>query len=222
MDLYSLNNALLLTNLDRMYPTELVIPAGQTVNIKAGDTGFLIVTTGVAEIVTNDHSHRLKAHMFASVVGPAIVKDMTGLCAVRRAYRGLMLFGGPVEDTGRLRYIDGCLDTLLVSPPVKGDPCLNLLHIPQGVSQTAHTHPSVRLGCVLAGEGHCVTTDGKMPLTPGEIFVLPAEEVHSFHTTNKDVLIVVYHPDSDFGPTNEAHPMLNKTFVDGKSARRDF
>jgi hypothetical protein len=44
--------------------------------------------------------------------------------------------GGPCEAFGRLRYIDGCSDSLLVGPAVRGDPCLNHLHFPPGVSQT--------------------------------------------------------------------------------------
>ena len=38
------------------------------------------------------------------------------------------VFGGPVEPKGRLRYIDGCSDTVLASPPRLGDP-LSLIHI---------------------------------------------------------------------------------------------
>ena len=31
--------------------------------------------------------------------------------------------------------------------------------------------------------------------------------------------VIAYHPDSDFGPTHEVHPMINRTIVDGVSAR---
>jgi hypothetical protein len=40
--------------------------------------------------------------------------------------------GGPIEETGRLRYIDGRTDSLLIPPVLRGDACLNLLHIPPG------------------------------------------------------------------------------------------
>lgn len=33
--------------------------------------------------------------------------------------------------------------------------------------------------------------------------------------------IVVYHPDSDFGPTDEAHPMVNRTIINGVSVAGD-
>ena len=27
--------------------------------------------------------------------------------------------------------------------------------------------------------------------------------------------VIAYHPDSDFGPTDDDHPMVNRTIVDG-------
>ena len=45
-------------------------------------------------------------------------------------------------------------DTLLLAPPKLTDPCLNLLHFPPGITQTAHSHPSLRSwGCQLAEFG---------------------------------------------------------------------
>jgi hypothetical protein len=32
--------------------------------------------------------------------------------------------------------------------------------------------------------------------------------------------VVAYHPDSDFGPQDEDHPMINRTIVDGVSASK--
>ena len=28
--------------------------------------------------------------------------------------------------------------------------------------------------------------------------------------------VIAYHPDSDWGPTDETHPMVNRTFVEGQ------
>lgn len=76
---------------------------------------------------------------------------------MRRAnWCGLSLLGGPVEHKGRLRYIDQCSDTALIQPVRRGNPCLNLLYFPAGVYQTAHTHPSDRLGLVPSGRGTCI------------------------------------------------------------------
>jgi len=126
--------------------------------------------------------------------------------------------GGPVEETGRLKYIDGCTDSLLVSPVKKGESCLNLLHFPPGIEQTAHTHPSERCGVILSGKGICRTPEGNWPLVPGMGWMLPPDWVHSFHTDDSDLLLVAWHPDSDFGPEDHCHPMLNRTIVDGVSA----
>jgi hypothetical protein len=32
------------------------------------------------------------------------------------------------------------------------------------------------------------------------------------------MVVMAYHPDSDFGPEDENHPMINRTIVDGMSA----
>jgi len=66
-------------------------------------------------------------------------------------------FGGPLEATGRLRYVDGCSDTLLVCPPRLGEPCLNHLHIPPHTQQSEHFHPSLRIGVIARGAGVCHT-----------------------------------------------------------------
>ena len=45
------------------------------------------------------------------------------------------------------------------------------------------------------------------------MFCLPEGDVHSFKTSTQIMDIIAYHPDSDFGPTDENHPMLNKTLI---------
>jgi quercetin dioxygenase-like cupin family protein len=126
--------------------------------------------------------------------------------------------GGPIEATGRLRYIDGCTDSLLIPPWRKGEACLNLLHIPPGTEQTIHTHPSDRIGVVVRGNGQCVTPDGTVDLVPGLIWRITADGLHRFRTEGDAISIVAWHPDSDWGATDQQHPMLRKTFVDGVSA----
>lgn len=135
------------------------------------------------------------------------------------AHHGLPMMGGPIEKTGRLQYIDGCTDTILYPPPLKGDPCLNHLHFPPGVDQTRHFHPSSRCGIVTSGLGLCVADTGTTELTPGQIFYLPKNLRHKFVTGEKNVLNVVsFHPDSDWGPTHEVHPMINRTWMDQKNS----
>lgn len=160
-------------------------------------------------------TYPLGAGMFASVPGALVVNGTAGagLVITHAGYDGLFQLGGPIEDKGRLRYIDGCTDSLLLAPPVLGDPCLNHLHIPAGTTQTRHVHPSIRVGMVVRGEGVCVTPERELSLHPGLAFMIPAEQLHSFHTKASSLDVVVYHPDSDTGPTHEDHPMLNRTLI---------
>ena len=50
---------------------------------------------------------------------------------------------------------------------------------------------------------------------PGLIFVIPPDSLHRFRTTNESMDVIAYHPDSDWGPTHEDHPMVNRTLVGG-------
>ena len=148
------------------------------------------------------------------------VEGGAGLWVKCAGHRGLFVVGGPVESAGRLRYINGCSDTVLVAPLVRGDPCLNFLHIPPGVVQSDHEHPSLRAGLVLHGDGVCVVegTD-RLPLSGGTVFVLEPGTVHRFESGSLPLDIVAWHPDSDFGPTDEDHPMLNRTLQPGTDRR---
>lgn len=156
--------------------------------------------------------------MYAAVPGAGRVQGRA-LVITRHEYRGLLCFGGPVEACGRLRYIDGCSDSLLIAPVLRGDACLNHLHFPPGIDQTAHTHPSVRIGLVIRGRGECVTPAGVVPLQPGLLFAIVPDGLHKFRTGAESMDVIAYHPDSDCGPSDEDHPMLNRTLVDGVSAR---
>lgn len=134
----------------------------------------------------------------------------------RVGWLGLRAMGGPVETLGRLRYIDTCSDTLLAPPPVRGDPCMNLLHFPAGIVQTEHQHPSTRSGIVIRGAGWCETPYGRSRLVPGLVFYIPKDGLHRFVTEDQTMDVIAYHPDSDWGPTDETHPMVNRTLVEGQ------
>lgn len=137
---------------------------------------------------------------------------------LRYGFRGIDMVGQS-EKNGRLSYIDGCTDSLLVMPPRLGDPCLNYLHFPMGIDQTQHLHPSIRMGIVIGGKGEAFQKpEGKREgweedLTKGMMFCLEEGEVHSFRTAESYMDIIAYHPDSDFGPTDTNHPMLNRTYI---------
>ena len=187
-------------------------------------THFGVVIEGKIKIITEERIRNLESGDFFSVKGKATIKSFgKGMISSAFGYLGLNVFGGPIEDVGRLRYIDGCTDTLLVPPIRLGDPCFNHLHFPSGIIQTPHTHPSVRTGVVLRGAGICrvFTNCGKKytyPLVPGYAFVIETETLHSFDTEEKSLDIIAFHPDSDTGMTDDDHPMVNRTIVGGISA----
>jgi quercetin dioxygenase-like cupin family protein len=155
----------------------------------------------------------------------ARVQGGAGLLIVSHEHHPIFLLGGPVEQRGRLPYIDGCTDSLLLAPPLKGDPCFNHLHFPPRTLQTQHTHPSARVGAVIRGSGVCVFVSDtgrecRTALKPGVTFVIPAHAIHAFETQEETMDVVAWHPDSDFGPANDDHPMVNRTMVRGVSAAK--
>ncbi len=184
-----------------------------------GATHFGYVHEGKCRVSSASGQFSLAPGMVFSIPGEGTVSgNSKGIVVSRFGYRGFFQIGGPVEYQGRLKYIDGCTDSLLVPPVMLGDPCLNLLYFPPGINQTQHTHPSMRVGIVASGSGACVTPAGTIALVPGQAFVIHAEGVHSFSTFDEPMRIIAYHPDSDFGPTHEDHPMINRTIVNGQSA----
>lgn len=157
------------------------------------------------------------------------VADARVVAVQRLGHRALCAAGGPIESRGRLRYIDHCSDTLLAPPARAGDPCLNLLHFPTGIEQTFHHHPTVRAGVVARGGGWCElpgnsvddrrlgfprTEPELVELAAGTFWIIPAGCVHRFLTRDDERMdVIAYHPDSDWGPTDEQHPMLNRTWA---------
>lgn len=192
-------------------------------SIEEEGTTLGFVVKGTTNITTyhadTPQSFNLIEGMYFSVPGAVSVTGGHGILISSLHYHGQFMLGGPIEKRGRLSYIDGCSDSLIVPPTVKGNPCLNHLHLPPGTRQTRHTHPSVRVGVIMNGEGYCIVpehkdgtgSDLKIPLTPGQIFVIPQGRHHSFFTDNRPMDVIAYHPDSDIGPTDEDHPMINRT-----------
>lgn len=168
--------------------------------------------------------HVLTAGMYASVPGKCEVRPVgqdlsRGMVVSALGWLGMMVLGGPLEERGRLRYIDGCTDSLLVPPVRLGDPCLNGLWFPMLTRQTTHTHPSVRIGMVVRGRGRCVTDEDIYELRPGMMFLIHADGDHRFETpSDSGLTVIAWHPDTDCGPTDQGHPMVNRTMVDGVSA----
>ena len=204
----------------------MVPSAGEYENKSDADTiyGF---ACELCYVVTNQGRFTLQPGMYFCIPSPVQIRSVSVanggnavLVIVRHGYRGLFSIGGPVEDRGRLRYIDGCSDTLLICPPRLGEPCLNFLHFPKNISQTMHTHPSIRVGVVVRGSGVCKTPTGDFDLKAGMLWLLPEDTPHSFFTYDETMDVIAWHPDSDTGPSDDDHPMINRTIVDGTAANQ--
>jgi quercetin dioxygenase-like cupin family protein len=174
--------------------------------------GFISV--GRALLTTKSGNFSIQEGMYFSATGEVTLSGKgEGLFITQTGQNAFFHLGGPIEEKGRLHYIDGCTDSLLVSPVIRGDACLNLLHIPSQTFQSQHTHPSLRAGIIVSGSGECITPEGSHPLYPGLAFIIPAQGQHSFKTSEEALRVIAFHPDSDFGPTHEEHPMINRTYL---------
>jgi hypothetical protein len=207
-----------------MYPSRMTGLRGSTEYANPTSSFYGYVVDGSARIETRTLDITGRAGSYFACPGPVQV-EADGLTIVieRFGYRCLPQ-AGSIETQGRLAYIDGCSDTVLVAPARQGDPVLNLLHFPTGVRQSVHSHPSIRLGVVARGEGFAFGpgsgpgpggSDWRHALRPGTMFLLPAHEMHAFSTAESEssLDIVAFHPDSDWGPTDGIHPMLNRTYL---------
>lgn len=210
---------LAITVTDGPYQGQLWTWAEHPLSLPSGRTYMGFIQRGEATLVCEVGTFNLRAGMYwcapfafeLSGEGAGVVFGCPD------GFVGMFQLGGPVESKGRLRYIDGCSDSLLIHPNRLGEPCLNLLQLPEGTLQSAHTHPSLRFGVIVSGHGRCVTPEGHVELEPGLAFCIPAQAAHSFHTPkDEELLVVAYHPDSDYGPQDEDHPMLNRTFLTSK------
>lgn len=202
------------------YPVNVSLWSEGQFRLSASATHFGFVQSGTLTIECAAGRYEIFPGMYFCIPGEAILLGAgQGIVSSLLQYRGFFQIGGPIEATGRLKYIDGCSDSLLISPVVLGDPCLNLLHIPAATHQTRHTHPTMRSGIIISGSGVCSTPAADFPLAAGTAFVIPAEAVHSFHTSvEEELCVIAWHPDSDTGPSHHDHPMVNRTIVNGVPA----
>jgi hypothetical protein len=193
---------------------ELVLP-----NKAHTDTFFGYVHEGPVHLVAEHNQYDLVTGQYFALAESISLQGGTGIVVKCLGYRGQNMIGGPIEQIGRLRYIDGCTDSLLIPPVRLGDPCLNALYFPPNVNQTAHTHPSMRVGMVTCGGGECLTLNSGERLFAGKVFIIHPDGIHSFRTNSESGMVVIaYHPDSDFGPKDFDHPMINRTMINGASA----
>jgi quercetin dioxygenase-like cupin family protein len=212
-----LTHGLLVNDELNMYPSCLYGYRGTGMSFESASSTIMgVVIDGEITLErTGQPSFRLSAGYYFSHPGAMKVTG-TGSAVLfeRKGYRGMFQMGGPAEEHGRLVYIDNCRASVLVSPARCGDPVLNLLTFPPHVKQTMHIHPTIRLGAVLSGSGQCLFGDGKKAeLAKGTVFHLPEATPHCFHSGPEGLRVIAYHPESDVGPTDAAHPMLSRTYL---------
>lgn len=130
----------------------------------------------------------------------------SGLVVTMPRRWGLNSYGGPVEDVGRLRYIDGSSRSFLSPPAKAGEPCLELIHCPPETQQEFHAFNCLRVGVVFRGSGRLlIGGDGEFggeqhALTPGLVFVIPPTLETALHTDGERLDVVVWSPETDEGP----------------------
>jgi hypothetical protein len=206
--------------LGTMYPSRLVVHDAPARLERPTSTTFGFVVSGRASLRAAGLEASVEPGGFFSIPGSfeLDVTDGKVIAFERIGFRGLTGVGR-IEEIGRLAYIDGCSDTVLCAPPRLGDPVLNHLHFPPGIVQSIHSHPSIRLGVVARGNGQAYgpglsgRPGWEKTLAKGAVFMLEAHEFHAFRTGEGSMDIIAYHPDSDWGPTDGVHPMINRTYL---------
>ena len=187
--IYDPDSTSFISALDTMYPTASRM---HTENVKndgmsySATYGYCI--NGSAVVVDDNGEWNVSAGRYFVFSGQISIKKATDLqmWTVMKVGFKPMTQVGAVESKGRLSYIDGCSDSVLVSMPRYGDPVLNYLHFPTGIYQTQHTHPSIRMGLVIKGSGEAFmeksnNSEGWVkPLQTGCMFMLEEQELHSF------------------------------------------
>jgi quercetin dioxygenase-like cupin family protein len=202
------------------YTCETLYAENEEVQIPSGDTAYGYVISGTA----NFNDQAVKEGQFfcwtSQTEDPVTLSgEYLAWVVIRRGFKGQNVIGSDIEKRGRLVYIDGCSDSLLVYPPRLGDSSLNLLSFPESINQSFHTHPSARYGLVISGEGWAEQTiPGQSEtvvtkLEEGVVFYLPTLERHRFRTEDSEMRVLAFHPDGDWGPTDHDHTMLNRTYL---------
>ena len=157
---------------------------------------------------------------FAAVVNEGFQIKGSYVVAHTLGYRSTEQRFSVLSETpmGNLSYIDGCSNTNLIDPARNGEACLNYLFFPHGIKQTHHTHPSYRIGFVLSGRGLADIGPGEeaVPLVAGSAFILGRHTRHRFRTPpDQSMSLMVFHPDSEDGPRDQANPMRTRTYLSG-------
>lgn len=193
--------------------------------LESGESRAFDATAGTYYIMLQTASYYSDSIKFESVNAAfAVNNHFTIKCgsgtAVVVEYPGLHLLESRyyVQDIlaqGNLSYIDGGTNTTAVNPGRLGDPVINYVHFPAGMTQTLHTHPSHRVGMVLKGLGQIELDNNELfDVREGEVFFMQRNVLHNFMCPfGQDVVLFVFAPDSGTGPTDEVNPLKIRTYI---------
>ena len=214
----------LLKSFERYYPLNVRVHHNLPISMDTSDgrgTTYGYVVEGNAEVFSNRQKmpRAINSGGFFALNGFVdIAGHDASVVMIKREGDTVHDSVGKAEDAKWMKYIDDCDDAKLVEPGKKGSPCTNLLIVHPNTKQTAHVHPSDRVGVILNGSATC-STFGPLelespfgewrehPMRKGDLFLLPAGKLHKF-TTGKDPLTVfTFHPDS----YDDENPMLGGT-----------
>lgn len=210
---------LVIEAIDTMYPSQLMVVEKSTFKPTGKFSQYFgYVLSGTGYIKSSHFQAKLSQDMYFSLNSDFELEvDGQVILFERFGYQGQTSIGGPIEKKGRLSYMDSCSATILIYPARLGDANLNLLYFPPGVVQSKHTHPTIRFGAVVRGEGVCHIGGEKLKLSKGDCFFIEEHEEHSFTSGSEGLAVIAYHPDSDWGPTDSTHPLINRTYLSTKT-----
>jgi hypothetical protein len=219
---YSLQPNLVLDLSQDQFPAILRTWQGNFLELSTNGTHFGFIQHGHPLLVRQSaqESYRLHPQMYFCLPNTGYIdgQNSSGMVITCPHYQGMFSIGGAIEPMGRFAYLDGGTNSLLIPPLTLGDPCLHAMYFPPGVDQTLHTHPSYRIGIIVAGEAEIETPEDVISVETGTLFLIHANSLHKFRTSDKHLTVVVFHPDSDTGFTHRDNPMLRRTMVGGVSA----
>lgn len=178
--------------------------------------GYVLDGTVNMDINGNEHAYSRGTYFSLNDVSWVRGDGQTILIQSRHAHPDHV---GNIADVQHMEYLNGCRDAVLIAPLKIGEPCTNYLIVKPETTQDAHIHPSDRIGLVVDGSAICSIYQespdgGRLPprwsnqfIRKGDVFLLPAGNLHRF-TTQKDPLTVfTFHPDSATDHAEE-NPMM--------------
>jgi hypothetical protein len=118
--IFELTTACLSEQYDARFPTALHAWRGTSLKLPDNGTHFGYIFRGGAILRCQAGEFVLQEKMYFCMPGRLQLENGEGIIITRLDYKGLFNLGGPIESQGRLRYIDGCTDTLLISPILQG------------------------------------------------------------------------------------------------------